>query len=402
MNGKIKCSNCGNMIPIGAPYCIFCSAKQSPVNNPLDNVRKRRKKQQVTGVPIVRAGEDVMVPVSVKTPESVSDQQRPPVLEQPLLEQEKTSVPVKKEQSVQEIYREPESSMKQQPATDEKEETPHPVEKTADTRAQDKEVSDKTQAEPENSDLKDQMEKVMEKISGAEETKEEDEESKEGTGARSKNKWKEKKEKKAAEFESTHDSLTGLYNLGAYEERLKKVRPENVCIIIGDANNLEKINEMYGHDSGDLLLKSIAEALQDVFGNNCYRIGDDEFAVVLERVGENSVVGRVGSLHDALRQQERKLREEGKQLDVRVAVGYAYGSDTLTPHDVENEAKAKMVNDKKQMKQVYNPNHDGYYDDVKAEYEEVKVQIDRENMHKVFLLLICFAIFMAVYFIFFI
>lgn len=409
MNGKIRCTSCGNMIPIGTPYCVFCGTKQNATNTPQNNVKRRRKKQQTSGVPIIRAGEDVMVPVNVKEakPQAPVTATAAPVETAPAVQVQpdnKTSGMSGPSVPVTEKLAEPQTPTATAIHSEVKAVEPVTQESTVPPVQA---VSETVQKENAEGISDEQLQKALEKISrtsvDTEKNKEPESDQKtEDSTSKGKNKWKEKKEKKAAEYENSHDSLTDLFNLGAYEERLKKAVPENLCIIVSDVNNLTKVNEMYGHDNGDLLLSSVAKAMQEVFGNNCYRIGEDEFAVVLERVNEKSIASRMDSFQDALRQSERKLREEGKQLDLKVAVGYAYGSSTVTAHDVENEAKTKMNSTKKQMKQIYNPNYDGYYDDVKAEYEEAKVQIDRDNMHKVFVLLIGFAIFMAAYFIFFI
>ena len=375
MNGKIKCTNCNNMIPIGAPYCIFCGAKQDSQSLPQNN-GSRRKKRQSSGVPIVRAGEDIMVPVDVKEkdlPEHEAEQGPPPMQKQETAEEKNSAALENHTDSViTENCSEKEAEMSLQETEAIQKATVLEVEETKEENA----VYEITEKEPETEQKTETAEKEKKNI------------------------WKDKKEKKAAEYEKNHDSLTGLYNRKAYEERLEKVHLENTCIIIGDMNGLSDINKMYGREDGDLLLANAARILQDVFGANCYRIGEDEFAVVLEKISEKVVINRIGSLHGLLKQQEKKLRAEGKQFDMKMAVGYAYGDSSMTVSDVEEKAVAKMQANKKQMKQVYNPNYDGYYNDVKAEYEEIKVQIDRDNMHKVIMLLIGFAVFMAFYFIF--
>ena len=59
-----------------------------------------------------------------------------------------------------------------------------------------------------------------------------------------------------------------------------------------------------------------------------------------------------------------------------------------------------MYEDKHKIKQVYDPNYDGYYNDVKVQYEEMKVDIDRENLHKALLVILALIIFMIFYFVF--
>lgn len=427
MKGKIKCKECSNMIPIDAPYCIFCGAKQTPQGAAPEN-KKRRRKKQPSGMAIVKAGEDVVVPVTVEDPQeqekrqtSVPDREREKQTERSTSSRE-TCKETQEENcrpDTQETSKKPERQP-QKPYSGYQAHTA--IRDTEASEYRDRDVRDRdderyeeprSRRRDDGDDDSGRYEESASRNRSYEEDRryqeddqyqdepyEDDEESEEDSKKRGIGAWKDKKEKKAEEYEKSHDSLTGLLNKRTYEEKLMKVRPENICIIIGDVNDLKKVNEMNGEEDGDLLLTSVAEAFRQVFGNYCYRIGEDEFAVILEKINESTIVSRIGQLQDEIKRQERKVRASGKQIDMKVAIGYAYGNDDESALDVANHAAAKMRNDKNRMKQVYNPNYDGYYNDVKAEYEEVKIQLDRENIHKIIMVLIGFAAFMAFYFIF--
>ncbi len=87
-------------------------------------------------------------------------------------------------------------------------------------------------------------------------------------------------------YASSHDSLTGLYNRGFFEQemmRLETAYKDTVGIIICDVDALKLINDLLGHNSGDDILRATAGILKSLF---CYdsviaRIGGDEFAVLL-------------------------------------------------------------------------------------------------------------------------
>ncbi len=87
-----------------------------------------------------------------------------------------------------------------------------------------------------------------------------------------------------------HDHVTGLYNRrGFYTELNRKIAavlsvPEEkryLTIISVDMDGLKFINDTYGHAEGDIALKTIAEALCSIWGENeiCSRFGGDEFTV---------------------------------------------------------------------------------------------------------------------------
>jgi len=62
-----------------------------------------------------------------------------------------------------------------------------------------------------------------------------------------------------------HDKLTGLYNRAFFEEELKRLdtkRQLPISIVMGDLNGLKLVNDAFGHNEGDKLLKGIAEVLK--------------------------------------------------------------------------------------------------------------------------------------------
>ena len=89
-------------------------------------------------------------------------------------------------------------------------------------------------------------------------------------------------------FLSYHDELTGLYNRRFYHESLKQIDFESnypISIIIADVNGLKFINDVFGHISGDKLIKAFAEILkkdcrkEDIVA----RVGGDEFYILLPK-----------------------------------------------------------------------------------------------------------------------
>ena len=99
------------------------------------------------------------------------------------------------------------------------------------------------------------------------------------------------------------DGLTGCYNSSAYlkkreilNQRIKEHMAEFTFYLF-DVNGLKHMNDTYGHEYGNMLIKDTARILQAVFGKDrIYRVGGDEFVVIVEhalaadRTGEGAAV----------------------------------------------------------------------------------------------------------------
>ncbi len=90
---------------------------------------------------------------------------------------------------------------------------------------------------------------------------------------------------------ASHDPLTGLFNRSAYEMMLESVDMEHVAFIMIDVDNFKSVNDTYGHDVGDRVLKRVAQILKHSFRSVdvICRIGGDEFVVLMTRA--NSSMG---------------------------------------------------------------------------------------------------------------
>ncbi len=91
---------------------------------------------------------------------------------------------------------------------------------------------------------------------------------------------------------SFHDSLTGLYNRAFFEEMLTQMNKKEslpVSVIVADVNGLKLVNDTYGHQKGDDLLKKIAEIFKIVCRQDdiIVRWGGDEFAALLKRTDKH-------------------------------------------------------------------------------------------------------------------
>jgi diguanylate cyclase (GGDEF)-like protein len=101
--------------------------------------------------------------------------------------------------------------------------------------------------------------------------------------------------------EATHDALTGLPNRRAFRGRMAREIDSRArfALVLCDMDNLKHLNDTRGHDAGDKALQQLAAALRSELrhSDSAYRIGGDEFAVVLAGAGweeADQVLARLG------------------------------------------------------------------------------------------------------------
>ena len=97
-----------------------------------------------------------------------------------------------------------------------------------------------------------------------------------------------KKIEEQLRFQSTHDSMTRIYNRNFFETeliRLELSREFPISIVIADIDGLKIINDTLGHAAGDKKLQQAADVLRSIFRAEdiLARIGGDEFAIILPK-----------------------------------------------------------------------------------------------------------------------
>ena len=80
------------------------------------------------------------------------------------------------------------------------------------------------------------------------------------------------------------DALTGLLNQNSYLNRTREMGPGGGVLVVFDVDDFKQINDRYGHPQGDLCLAEVAACIKKAYARcgYCYRIGGDEFCVLLK------------------------------------------------------------------------------------------------------------------------
>ena len=154
------------------------------------------------------------------------------------------------------------------------------------------------------------------------------------------------------------DALTGLKNKTAYAERTAKFDADIAegraafAIIMVDVNFLKRVNDTYGHEYGNIYLINAGKLACSVFGEDkVYRIGGDEFVVVLDGDEVSACEGYVKSLRQMIKklQADKKL-EPWEKVSAAVGVAYYDKRRDKSAEDVFKRADADMYKNKLAMK----------------------------------------------------
>ena len=141
--------------------------------------------------------------------------------------------------------------------------------------------------------------------------------------------------------EAAHDRLTGLFNRGAYEMMLKSVDTDHMALILIDVDYFKEVNDTYGHDMGDRVLKRVADILKKSFRSVdvVCRIGGDEFVVIMTRADSTMselVKGKIARANELLQNPADDLPP------VSLSVGVAFADRKNAKGDIFKDADTAL------------------------------------------------------------
>ena len=120
--------------------------------------------------------------------------------------------------------------------------------------------------------------------------------------------------------------------------------------VVGDINGLKYVNDTQGHAAGDQLIKDAYALICEYFTHGAlFRVGGDEFVVLLQGKGYDTV-------HEVIGELNRKIEENIKKDAVVISIGYSLlnqGDQQL--HDVFERADQMMYERKKELKSMGAP-----------------------------------------------
>lgn len=122
------------------------------------------------------------------------------------------------------------------------------------------------------------------------------------------------------------DSLTNVYNRRYYDEFFQNSDEIQAMAVI-DADNFKHINDNYGHDSGDIVLQSIAQTLLSCVRKTdaVIRYGGDEFVIVFYSIPSDVFEKKLETIRQSV---NNMVIDDHPELHISVSIGGAYGIGT--------------------------------------------------------------------------
>ncbi|MDY4067069.1 EAL domain-containing protein [Bullifex sp.] len=143
--------------------------------------------------------------------------------------------------------------------------------------------------------------------------------------------------------EASHDYLSGLLNRRGFQVAINHIRREElpVTMCIFDMDDLKKLNDTFGHEKGDLMIKTFAEHIKKNTRSNdiLCRYGGDEFIVILKNINDKKTV--LAKMEYVCNQFKETLRQEN--IQVACSCGIVVGKDGERPTKEMIEAADKAL-----------------------------------------------------------
>jgi two-component system, cell cycle response regulator len=158
--------------------------------------------------------------------------------------------------------------------------------------------------------------------------------------------------------ESLTDPLTGLWNRRYFNLQLIRILKTaerykfQFSLIFIDINYFKKINDEFGHNKGDLILKNIAKLLKETCRKTdiIARYGGDEFIIIIEHNDKNGALCLVNRLKKVV---SEKYIDKKRTINISIAIGIAtYPNDAKENSTLIKIADKAMYQNKKEEKKT--------------------------------------------------
>lgn len=155
------------------------------------------------------------------------------------------------------------------------------------------------------------------------------------------------------EHEALTDGLTGMHNrryfddaMNEYLDQFRKI-DKPIGLMILDLDHFKKVNDTYGHDVGDEVLRQIARCLQEFtrYHDVVARLGGEEFAVVAPNMSRESLFKLADRIRYAI--SSLNIKSGNVQLRVTMSIGLAIWDHKETAEELYKRADMQLYQAKR-------------------------------------------------------
>lgn len=133
-----------------------------------------------------------------------------------------------------------------------------------------------------------------------------------------------------------HDALTGLCNRLNFDERLQDEMNRtlrygtHVSLLMLDIDFFKKVNDTYGHQAGDEVIKSIADTISNSIRKSDYasRYGGEEFTVILPETDQTKAIELAERIRLAIEQKDFRI-SESVTIHLTISIGVGSSSERI-------------------------------------------------------------------------
>lgn len=176
--------------------------------------------------------------------------------------------------------------------------------------------------------------------------------------------------------EKLRDGLTGLYRREVFDKRLEEEmrRGGNLSLLMIDIDHFKNINDEFGHQQGDMVLRMIGEIVEKTIGKKgeSFRYGGEEISVILPGLG----IPEARALSEELRERiERasppKYNKSFRDFKVTVSIGIGIAPPAEGPESLIEQADRALYRAKEEGR-----NRVCVYEEGKEERDFIQLEVD--------------------------
>lgn len=166
-------------------------------------------------------------------------------------------------------------------------------------------------------------------------------------------------------FLAHHDTLTGLSNRNAFNQRLKQLLAEHapkgqydvkyLAVLCLDLDKFKEVNDLFGHAAGDKLLQTVASTAKQVLrkGQMMARLGGDEFAIIAPGLSDPKQAGRIAEeLINVFKAENQRVSTSSAMISTSIGIA-VFPNDAVDDTSLMSCADTALYRAKSDGRGVY-------------------------------------------------